>query len=72
MIFLKVSLVASLVFANFAVAIWPIPASYEHGSEVVWIDRTTKWEFDCPNGLVGNYVFLRLLRQLTFVSGPSD
>ena len=57
MVLLKVSFVASLVFTNFAVAIWPIPASYEHGSEVVWIDRTTKWEFDCPHGVVSSYVF---------------
>ncbi|KAF8455486.1 glycoside hydrolase superfamily [Terfezia claveryi] len=39
------------MFVKFAAALWPIPASYEHGSEVVWIDRTTKWEFDCPKGL---------------------
>lgn len=44
----------SLAFANFAAAIWPIPATYEHGQEVVWIDRTTKWEYNCPNGLVSH------------------
>ena len=56
MVLLKASLVASLVFTSCAVAIWPIPASYEHGSEVVWIDTTTKWEFDYPKGLVRSYI----------------
>jgi len=72
MVLLQISFVASLVFANFAVAIWPIPASYEHGSEVVWVDKMTKWEFDCPYGLVSSYVFLELSRRLTFTPGPSD
>ena len=50
-----------MVFANLAAAIWPIPASYEHGSKVVWIDKMTKWEFDCPNGLVSSYVVSRAI-----------
>ncbi|KAF8469122.1 glycoside hydrolase superfamily [Kalaharituber pfeilii] len=51
MMLLKTTFVASLLFSNAAVGIWPIPASYEHGGEVVWLDKYTKWSFEAPKGL---------------------
>ena len=51
-LFTKAAVVASALFANVALAIWPIPATYKHGSTVVWIDDSAKWVYQPPSGLV--------------------
>lgn len=55
---MKVSLVVASLAASALASVWPLPASYEKGESVLWIDESVKIQYKDGGGSVSTVLVL--------------